>query len=1354
MTQEDLGIAIRTGFGGASISEAARRLKVARPGLSNLVAGKSRVTRAMALKLAQEFGLDVEALIRDQGLVDAATVRQASDSPSAGNAAPVWQQNAADYHDITSTDIARWAETSRARAVLPVLVRRLVYAVAADARTVDFPGHDAGQRPGWDGRVDAPRPSPWVPEGLSGWELSVSGDLPGKPNADVAERRKLTSTERRSTVFVFVTARSWPGKDAWAAKQREAGDWRDVRAFDATDLAQWLDQSAPTQAWFAHELNRSTHGVRTIDEVARAWTDATKPPLSAKLFAPAIEAHWTRLHDWLAAPNERPFVVVADSVEEAAAFLSEALKEADGSVGAAASAACMLSSSDALRRLAAAAPQAVLITENPETEHAAAGLFREHRVIIARARTAVEQDPDIALEPVANDAFDAALEDMGIESDEWPRWRAEAGNSPTILRRRLALAPELRRPAWAQRPDLLRKLIPIFFVGAWKRDVAGDVGCIELVANKKIADVERDVVELAALADAPVWALGSYRGLVSRKDALFAIANAITPEDLDEFLKLAELVFSLDDPQFDLPADDRWRATILGKRPEVSSALRQAVAELLVLLALYGDQLLGARLGAVALRIEVLVSRVLKGANARAWLSRQGDLQLLAEAAPDAFLSAVEADLISPDPQLLAMLRPVGSAPFDGPDRTGLLWALEITAWHRDNFVRAFDALARLSEVRIDDNWSNKPENSLYSLVRYWWPQTSAPVADRLRKVEAFAKSRSSAAWRLLMRQLSHHDHASANAHPRWRNDAAGRDARPMHDDQFAMQRKALDLLLSWPAYTTDQLGELFELFSDLPDEDRVTIVNRAEAWLTGGASDYDRSELAERLRRFVLRHRRRGADKTSTKRVTAFAAKLAPENLVMRHRWLFADYYVPESVGEIEDEKFDFDARDRRIADAREQAVRELHAAEGLSGVLALLQSGNAPGAVGHALYAVIEPADHERIIDDLLAWPDTNTAQAIDACLHSFVHRADDATRDALFVNTSRADEHVLRLFLAAPFQRSTWEATERARPTISLDYWKRVALQPWQLSPAELTYMIDRALAAERPLATFQAVGMLSKKIDASDLTRVLRALPTAGADEMGAVRIESWHIGEALAAVAVDDAMPLAERASLEFLFFDALQHDQHGTPALEQLIADNPNEFVQLVTMVFKRDDGAPDTCDEASGDEVPDEQRSALITKVWGLLEHLSRIPGTRADGSVDASVLLAWIMAVRDGCATAGRQASGDRRIGNVLGKAPAGNDGRWPHAAVRNALEAIGTEEVKSGFHIGKYNSRGVHWRGPGGGEERDLAKKFRDDADAIRVDHPFTARCLLELAVDYDHQGRWRDTDEAVRKRLGRP
>ena len=211
MKQADIGAAIKAGFGDVSISEAARRLKVARPGLSNLVSGKTRLTKAMAAKLAREFSLNGETLMRDQGVVDAGAVKQARASAALVDADAAWKHNAADYHDITSTDIARWAETNRARAVLPVLVRRLAYSVAPDAKLVDFPGHDAGQRPGWDGRVESPQNSPWVPEGISGWELTTSSDLQGKPNSDIAERRKLSAAERRATVFVFVTARNWPG---------------------------------------------------------------------------------------------------------------------------------------------------------------------------------------------------------------------------------------------------------------------------------------------------------------------------------------------------------------------------------------------------------------------------------------------------------------------------------------------------------------------------------------------------------------------------------------------------------------------------------------------------------------------------------------------------------------------------------------------------------------------------------------------------------------------------------------------------------------------------------------------------------------------------------------------------------------------------------------------------------------------------------------------------------------------------------------------------------------------------------------------------------------------------------------
>jgi hypothetical protein len=42
---------------------------------------------------------------------------------------------------------------------------------------------------------------------------------------------------------VFVTPRSWPGKQKWAKEALQ--EWKSVTAYDASDLEQWLEQSIP-----------------------------------------------------------------------------------------------------------------------------------------------------------------------------------------------------------------------------------------------------------------------------------------------------------------------------------------------------------------------------------------------------------------------------------------------------------------------------------------------------------------------------------------------------------------------------------------------------------------------------------------------------------------------------------------------------------------------------------------------------------------------------------------------------------------------------------------------------------------------------------------------------------------------------------------------------------------------------------------------------------------------------------------------------------------------------------------------------------------------------------------------------
>lgn len=68
------------------------------------------------------------------------------------------------------------------------------------------------------------------------------------------------------------------------------------------------------------------------------------------------------------------------------------------------------------------------------------------------------------------------------------------------------------------------------------------------------------------------------------------------------------------------------------------------------------------------------------------------------------------------------------------------------------------------------------------------------------------------------------------------------------------------------------------------------------------------------------------------------------------------------------------------------------------------------------------------------------------------------------------------------------------------------------------------------------------------------------------------------------------------------------------------------------------------------------------------------------------------------------------------------------------------------------GAREERGVHWRGEGGGQERDLAGTYRAWADALRTSHPFTASKLLDGFVQtYEHEAKYHDNEAGIRRRL---
>ena len=299
-----------------TVKDAAKLLGVGRPALSNVLNGKAALSSNMAARLEKVFGASQKKLLEMQSAFDAAQ-QSAETQPalSRGYMPTVVTSKA--------LDLASWADSTEARSALPALLRRLVNSTGFDLTGVDFPAFDNAQRKGWDGYVEAGAPTQWIPQGKSGWEFGCDKTPKSKAESDYTARvGSVDAKERAQTTFVFVTPRNWHGKKDWTEEKKAQGDWKDVRVYDASDIEQWLEQSAPVQIWLAECLGKPTTGYRSLSQCWNSWAPAGEHALSPSLFAPAINSYAETFSRWLDREPGQPFIVAADSREEALAFLA------------------------------------------------------------------------------------------------------------------------------------------------------------------------------------------------------------------------------------------------------------------------------------------------------------------------------------------------------------------------------------------------------------------------------------------------------------------------------------------------------------------------------------------------------------------------------------------------------------------------------------------------------------------------------------------------------------------------------------------------------------------------------------------------------------------------------------------------------------------------------------------------------------------------------------------------------------------------------------------------------------------------------------------------------------------------
>ena len=1253
-------------------------------------------------------------------------------------------------HIVTANDLNRYSDTRDSEAVIPELIYLLVKQSVPPPHVCRIPYGDAVNQPGWDGIVEIEESfSEFVPEGKSYWEIGTGRD-PQKKATEVFKKRTeaITEAERSQASFVFVTPRSFASggwneleQTRWKEERKDRG-WKPIRIIDGDKLADWVREFPAIGRWIAKKIG-STFSLGAITTPSEHWEliclegDKSDPPLPAKLFTLGRDNACEALQKLFEDTSQTPLLLFAESRQDVADFVAAYLETIDPEMAQNYAKRCLyIKEEDAWRSVVELRTSHVLVADPQlglETDAGSHLLSKArqkgHAVIIPLCGAWSGNNPEIIkLRSPTQSQIEAVLNEAGYPEIRAQELARAGGDRLSALRRHLQGLGTLPPYANWENAD---RFAQAGLAGKWDAKNQADRSALEMLQGKGYGEwieiLRSDVIR----SDSPLIQSDEKWRFVARGEAWNALGNRITDDDLDRLKETAVVVLGERDPQFDLPKEERYAAAIHNKTLKHSSLLREGLAETLALVGSRPKFLSSCSLHKTENTANRVVRCLLRNASWDQWGSLDLLLPLLAEAAPDEFLKAVELALVdlknTPFHEVFAQ---EGSGSFDGGTYiSGLLWALEGLAWNPDYLSRVALILADLASIDPGGNWGNRPANSLATIFIPWLVQTVASFEERKTAVETVLREQPLIGWNLLLSLLPHsHEFTSGCHRPTWR-EYIPRDWKNsvLRSEYWEQITAYTELAIDLAKKDTEKLGELINSLSDLPEPAQESLLLHLASEEVVALPEVERLPIWEKLESLVRQHRRfADADwalpEGVVKKIDETTKALVSHDPELKYRYLFSGRDF-----DLFDEKGDYNKQRERLDEARQSAVKTIFDAGGLPAALAFAQSVSAPHEVGQALGVIAPKEVEDEILPSQLNAEDERMREVVASFVWARYQELRWTWVDAVLERNWNVEQKAAFLMLL-PFEEKVWYrvATHLGKQNEKL-YWQKTRVG-FDQNP---TIAIQKFLEYGRASAAVRCVSRTARyndQFDVSLATEALLAVLEAPSSDDQLDRNETVELIKRLQKSPDADQNALYK---IEWNFLPWLDQFSSGSPiTLEKHLASDPAFFAEIVKIVFR-------SKNDEEEDVEPDEQKQNLWRNAYNLLREWKKCPGTLSDGTLDVDAFNDWINEIRKNTEETGHWEVAQTQIGHILTHAPAVPDGLWIHEAVAEVLNGRDTEEMRSGFTTELFNQRGVYSY-TAGREERELAQQNHDKAKALRSKgYSRFADAMREFAERYERE-----------------
>jgi hypothetical protein len=1251
---------------------------------------------------------------------------------------------------LTENYLDEWVRgNSRiAQGVVVELVWRLVAASSPKPKDRRFPLGDSIGQPGPDGILDVDFPlAPFVPDGLSYWEIGTGIGPATKATSDYKDLTAAVPQDvRASASFVFVTPlsgrRGWQGdwkeksQLKWISDRKGRGDWRDVRVIDGTRLIDWLSAFPAVELWLAHILRLPTQQLETIEQ---RWgilkSIGEPPPMSPSVFLANRDEAQVKLSALL---QGQSFQLKLDTQhpEQVVDFVAAHIASMDSEARADVAGRCVVVAGPEGWKSVVGLREAHVLVADPDLDLSGEKgtklleLARRagHQVIYGGLPGGVPHPNSAAIPTASPQQVEKCLRDAGY-AEERARTLAlkSAGNLGSLLR---CLQNASLMPEWAS-PTASAELAVAVFLGTWNERVPGDVAFVENVSGKAYGEWIGALRELAAAPGTPLTQQDGVWKFVQRYEGWYALGPRLFDDHLKRFQDAALKVLREIDPALDLPTSERYMASVRGKVWAHSADLRSGIATTLALLGSHPGALVSCSVGRSVLTAARVVDEALSKPSSGTWASLTNLLPLLAEAAPSEFLDCLDTALLKHREPIARLFTEEGDGLFGGSYVSGLLWALETLAWEPAYLGRVTKCLGELDAMDPGGKFTNRPGNSLATILLPWFPQTCASVQRRIAVVSSLLTEMPDVAWKLLRALLPQAHATSMGSHkPQWRqlipsDWSSGATMAEYREQITAYATLAVQAAQGNPG----RLVDLIDHLPKLPPDAIATVIDALSSDPIRGLSEGDRLGLWDSLVALVNRHRRFSeADWAMSNellaRLDATIAKLAPSLPEHEYRRLFTER--------------DFDLYERNGNWSEQAAILESKRDEAIISLLVLgplkviefAATVESPWRVGVSLGRVANDIVEKVFLPAYLEPVDKTPRTLASGFVRGRFALLGWEWVDAIAFGQWNPRQ-LAQFFAYLPFASAAWRRVEKLLGPDSALYWAETSASPYEAS-ADLVEAMRALLKHERPRAALRCAYVASHEHVEVPAQLLSEALLAAVRDTG-----EPVHAGEAYEIGKVIDSLQEAPDAKeedigqVEWAYLPILDREEGSRPkVLEKRLATDPNFFCEVIRLVFR----STSITDNASP---PQETQEAVATNAYRLLHQWRYPPGMQGDRAFDSNAFDAWLEKVRHDCSASGHLEVAMTIVGQVLTFAPPDPSGLWILDHVARTLDGRDASDMRAGFRTQMFNARGVYGF-TGGKEEQEIAAGYREKATALD-EKGFSrfAATLTELSETYERE-----------------